>query len=158
MLLPIRAKSIGAMSRGSRLRRDVRLHPIEAAASSRGARLRGSERLQAPLHESGRRHDRDLAERIERQQVAVAGDDQVRVAVDRQLEEFIIRGIAAGGDALGDRHQLGGRQHPRHAFAQQGNRRRNYVRPAQDVQKLLLGRGGFEQAVMPVDPARHEER
>jgi hypothetical protein len=37
-----------------------------------------------------------LAEWIEREQVAVAGDDQGRVAVDRQLEKFVVGGIAAG--------------------------------------------------------------
>jgi hypothetical protein len=60
--------------------------------------------------------------------------------------------------AIGDRHQLGGRQHARHAFAQRGDRRRGYVRPAEDFEELLLGRGGFEQAVMVFDPADDEER
>ncbi len=54
------------------------------------------------MHEDRRRDDRDLAERIEREQIAVAGDDQVRMAVDRQLGEFVVSGIAAGGNALSD--------------------------------------------------------
>jgi hypothetical protein len=37
-----------------------------------------------PLHEGGRRDDRDLAERIEREQVAVAGNEQISMAVDGQ--------------------------------------------------------------------------
>jgi len=41
------------------------------------------------LYESGRRDDRDLAERIEREQLAVARHDQVLMAVDRQLEELL---------------------------------------------------------------------
>jgi hypothetical protein len=47
------------------------------------------------LHESRRRDDRDLAERVEHKQIAVAADDQVSMAVDRELEEFVIRWIAA---------------------------------------------------------------
>jgi hypothetical protein len=38
------------------------------------------------------------------------------------------------------------------------DRRRRHVRPAQDHQKLLLGRGRFQQAVMPVDSAGDEKR
>jgi len=110
------------------------------------------------LHERGRRDDRNLTDWIEREQIAVAGDDQIRVAVNSQLEKFVVGGIAAGGNALGDRHQLGRRQHPRKNFAQRGERRRFYVRPTQDVQKLLLGRGRFEQTVMLIDPAGNEER
>jgi hypothetical protein len=37
-------------------------------------------------------------------------------------------------------------------------RRRGYVRPAQDVEELPLGRGRFEQAVMLFDPTDDEER
>ena len=48
-----------------------------------------------------------MAEWIEREQIAVAGDDQVRVAVDRQLEKLVVGGIAADGDALGVRRQFG---------------------------------------------------
>jgi hypothetical protein len=46
----------------------------------------------------------------------------------------------------------------RDAFAQCGDRCRGDVRPAKNFQKLLLGRGGFEQTVMPVDSAGDEER
>jgi hypothetical protein len=51
-----------------------------------------------------------LAERIEREQIAVAGHDQVGVAVDRQLEEFVVCRIAARGDPVYGRDQLGGPQ------------------------------------------------
>ena len=47
------------------------------------------------MHESGRRDDRDLAERIEREQIAIAGHDQGSMAVDGQLEKFVVRGITA---------------------------------------------------------------
>ena len=53
-----------------------------------------------PSHEGGWRDDWDLAERIECEQIAVAGHDQVCVAIDRQLEEFVVRRIAACGDPL----------------------------------------------------------
>ena len=79
-------------------------------------------------HESCRRHDRDIPKWIEYQQIAVAAHDQIRMAIDCQLEEFVVGRIASGGDALGDRHQLGGCQKPRHAFAQRRDRRRDDVR------------------------------
>jgi hypothetical protein len=41
------------------------------------------------------------------EQIAVAGDDKIRMTVDRQFEKFVVRGIAARDDPLGDRHQLG---------------------------------------------------
>jgi hypothetical protein len=59
-----------------------------------------------PLHERCRRHDRDLAERIEREQIAVAGDDEISMAVDGQFEEFVVVRITACGDPLGDSDQL----------------------------------------------------
>jgi len=43
-----------------------------------------------PLHKGGRRHDRDLAERIEGEQIAVARYDQISMAIDGQLEELIV--------------------------------------------------------------------
>ena len=36
-----------------------------------------------------------MAERIERKQIAVAGDDEIGMAVDGQLEEFVVGRIAA---------------------------------------------------------------
>ena len=108
------------------------------------------------------RDDRDLAEWIEREQIAVAGDDQVRVAVDRQLEKFVVRGIAAGGNALGDRHQLGRRQHPRQTVAQRGDRRRFYIlrrrwcrRPASSNPRLDVLLGSLDQ---PIDGVLAEVR
>src|SRR5207302_2447958 len=38
-----------------------------------------------PLHEGGGRHNRDAAEGIEREQIGVAGNDQIGMAVDGQL-------------------------------------------------------------------------
>jgi hypothetical protein len=37
------------------------------------------------LHEHRRRDDRDLAKRIQGQQIAIAADDQIGVTVDREL-------------------------------------------------------------------------
>jgi hypothetical protein len=48
-----------------------------------------------PLHERRRCDDRNIAEGIEREQIVVAGDEQIRMAVDGQLEKFVVRGIAA---------------------------------------------------------------
>jgi len=87
-----------------------------------------------PLHERGRRDDRDLAERIEREQIAIAGHDQVRAAVDCQLEEFVVRGIAARGDPLGDRDQLGGYQHLPQPDTRVGMNQRVKVRAGQDLE------------------------
>ena len=41
-----------------------------------------------PLHENRGRDDRDVAEGIEGQKVAIAGYDQVRMAVHGQLEKL----------------------------------------------------------------------
>ena len=57
--------------------------------------------LAAALHEAGRRDNRDAAKRIEHEQIAVASDDQMGTAVDRQLKKFVVSYIAAGGNALG---------------------------------------------------------
>ena len=63
------------------------------------------------LHEGRRCHDRDVSERVQVEQIAVAGDDHIGLAADGQLQKFVVLRIAAGGDALGDRHQLGRGQH-----------------------------------------------
>ena len=60
------------------------------------------------MHEGGRRDDRDLAERIEREQIAVAGDDQIRMAA---------LAIAICGSGI--RHLVP----PRHAGCRVGHRR-----------------------------------
>jgi hypothetical protein len=44
---------------------------------------------------------------VGRRPLAVAGDDPISMAVDGQLEELVVGGIAARGDTLGDRDQLG---------------------------------------------------
>src|SRR5438309_5605188 len=63
------------------------------------------------LYEIGGRDDRDVPEWVEREQIGVAGDDQVGMAVYRRFQEFVIRGIAARHDPLGNGDRLGvGRQ------------------------------------------------
>jgi hypothetical protein len=61
-----------------------------------------------PPSGGARRDDRDVAERIQGQEIAVTGHDQVRTAVDGQLEKFVVGRIAARRDPLGNRDQLGG--------------------------------------------------
>ena len=58
------------------------------------------------LYKSRRRDDRNIPEWIKSEQITVSADDQIRAAVDGELEEFVVGRIAAGGDALGDRYQL----------------------------------------------------
>ena len=67
------------------------------------------------VHEKGRGDDRDVAKGIEGAQIGVAGDHQIGMAVDGQLEKLVVCGIASRRDALGDRDQLGGGQHLDHA-------------------------------------------
>lgn len=53
-----------------------------------------------------------LRKRVEREQIGVTADDQIRMAIDRQLQEFVVLGVAAGDDALSNLHELRGFQHP----------------------------------------------
>jgi hypothetical protein len=78
----------GAIAQPGRIRR------VSMLSSSTGA-CDGSSTSGHALHEHRRRQDRDSAERIGRQQIAVAGDDQMGTAVDRQLGKFIVGRIAA---------------------------------------------------------------
>ena len=61
------------------------------------------------LHKLGRCDDRNFPEGIEREQIGVAGDDQIRFAVDGQFQKFVVLGITAGSDPLGNIDQLGRR-------------------------------------------------
>jgi hypothetical protein len=50
--------------------------------------------------EGGRRYDRNVAERVEHEQISVTGDDEIGAAGDGQLEKFVvlrITALAAGG-------------------------------------------------------------
>jgi hypothetical protein len=95
-----------------------------------------SARPRDALHEGRGSHDRYIAKRIKREQIAVAAYDQIRMAVHRQLEKFVVGRITARGDELGDRHHLGGGQHLQQPYAQQGYRCRGYL---QVVDSLLMG-------------------
>jgi hypothetical protein len=39
---------------------------------------------------------------VQRQKVAVAGDDHIRLAIDRKFEEFVVLRVATGRDAFDD--------------------------------------------------------
>jgi hypothetical protein len=59
------------------------------------------------LYEIGRRDDRDLLEWVEREQIGVAGNAQISMAVYRQFQEFVVLRITARGDPLNDPYQFG---------------------------------------------------
>ena len=46
----------------------------------------------------------------QREEIGVAGDDQIGMAVDGQLQKFVVLRITTGSDSVGDRDQLGRRQ------------------------------------------------
>src|SRR5271170_1630432 len=99
--------SLRSMNRVSSRSRQKRLDEIGSVAGHCHAPLPGH-----ALHEGGGRDDRNFPERIEREQIGVAGDDQIGMAADGQLEEFVILRIAAGSYPLGDGDLLaaGGRE------------------------------------------------
>src|SRR5579863_9436294 len=47
---------------------------------------------------AGRSQNRDTAERVQDQQVSVAGDNSVGAPVNSQLKKFVFLGVAAGVD------------------------------------------------------------
>src|SRR5262249_15489111 len=59
------------------------------------------------LYKDRRRDDRDSPERIKREEIGIAGDDQISIAVYRQLQKLVVVRITTAGDPLGDRDQLG---------------------------------------------------
>jgi hypothetical protein len=85
------------------------------------------------LHKRRRCHDRDLTKRIERKQIAVAGDDQISMAVDSQLGKFVVVRITARGDPLGDGDQLGPSE-------QACQLRRPWYAPVSVAQRFGVGR------------------
>src|SRR4051794_10571625 len=134
--------------------------PGSSPSSSHGTRLPKSVAPASPppfsahhaLHEGGRCYDRDIAKGIERQQIAVAADDQIGAAAHRQLQKFVIMRIAAGRNALSDGDQLGARQHFHQISAKAGGSYRRYIRARQYGLDFLLGSVGFQEDAVPVDP------
>jgi hypothetical protein len=53
------------------------------------------------------RDDAYVAERVEGEKVAIARDDESSVAIDSELEEFVVSGVAAFMDRLNDRDRIG---------------------------------------------------
>jgi hypothetical protein len=51
-----------------------------------------------------------LSEWVEREQIRVAGNDQIGMAVYRQFQEFVVLRITARGDPLNDPYQFGRRE------------------------------------------------
>ena len=80
------------------------------AAQRRAYRLLG--RVQSALEVGCRRQDVDAAERVQRQQVLVSGDDDLSLAVDRQFQELVVLRVAAGAYVLDDFNDLDTRRQP----------------------------------------------
>ena len=76
-------------------------------------------RSRMSMTKSGWRDDRDVPEGMQHQQIEITGDDDIRPTIRRQFEKFVVGGIAAHRDPLGDRHQLGLGEYPPH-FVQVG--------------------------------------
>src|SRR3984893_17876596 len=84
------------------------LSPVPWASSRSRIVRRPQPGFIAPsLHEGGRCNDRDSPERIEREEIGIAGDDQIGMAVDSQLQKFVVLRITTGSDSNGYRDQLG---------------------------------------------------
>src|SRR5579884_791371 len=140
-----------AIDRGAALRVKPKCAARRTAAA--GARL-------SPQtgHELRGGQDRNGAERMQRQEVAIAADDDVGAPVNGELEKLVVGRVAAGGDALDDLHRLGGGEQNRYVFAERDRRDGGDVRPRQHVEELLLGGGGFQQAAMLQEPAHDAKR
>ena len=74
-----------------------------------------------------------------------------------QFEEFVVCRITTRSDPLDDRDHLGPSQQFRQVIAIRRAGHRRNVRPRKDVQNLLLGYGGLEQAAVLINPANDEE-
>ena len=59
-----------------------------------------------PIKVGGWFHDRYFPEGVQVEQVSVAGDDHIGGAADGQVEEFVIRRVAALVESVADRWQL----------------------------------------------------
>jgi hypothetical protein len=95
---------------------------------------------------------------VKRHEIGVAGDNQISVAVDRQLQKFVIARIAARDDPLDDGDRFGSDQHLRQIGAEAGSCHGRDMRPRQHAQNFVLGGCGFEQTTVPVNPADDQER
>lgn len=94
--------------------------------------------------ERGRRRDRDIAKGLRARRIAVSRNDQIRMAVDRQLEKFVVLRIAAGSDAFRAGDRFGGGQHLRQARSEKGVGHCCDMRSLQDVEDARLRcRKGF---------------
>jgi hypothetical protein len=69
------------------------------------------------LHDGGRCNDRNLLERIEREEIGITGDDQIGMPVDGQLRKLVVLWITTSRDSLGDRDQPGRRRQFAHPIS-----------------------------------------
>ncbi len=130
----------------------VRRRPDPARCALAGSEYREPPRkslgalLLCALHKDGWSDDGDAPKQVEGEQSASPLTMNIGATVDGQLQKLVVRGIAASGDPLGDRDQLGRRQHtcqPSQKVAA-GSAARSRGR-AKVIEQLLFGGAGFEQ-------------
>jgi hypothetical protein len=103
-------------------------------------------------------HDRNAPTGTKRQQIEVAGYDNVGFTVHGEFKKLVIFGIAAFSHGLGDRNEFSRRKK-----AAQPNRMERpdlfkQARASQDVKKLLFRRGGLQQPTKNFKPLNQDRR
>lgn len=68
-----------------------------------GARLQ----MAGPFEVRGRCQNRNAPERMQRQEVFIAGNNKIRFSIDGELEKLVVPGITAGADNVDDRYDFG---------------------------------------------------
>jgi hypothetical protein len=91
------------------------------------------------LYEDRGRNYWDITKGIEREQIGVAGDDQIRMTVHGQFEKFIVCRIATRDDSLGDGHRFCGCQQDLQPGMRGRSDQRSEIGPGENVEKLPLG-------------------
>jgi hypothetical protein len=109
------------------------------------------------LHEDRRRNNWDVAKGTEREQIGVAGNDQIRMAIDGQFEKFIICGIMAHHKPFDDCHRFRHRQQPLQPGMRGRSDERDKIRPGRNVEQLPLGCSRFKQDTALLDDM-HSQR
>jgi hypothetical protein len=72
-------------------------------------------------------------------EIGIAGDDQIGMAVDSQLQKFVVLRITTGSDSIGDRDQLGRCKQFMQPISKARRDQRRKTRAAQSDEQLLLG-------------------
>ena len=91
------------------------------------------------MAERGGCDDRNVPERMQHQQIEVAGYDHIRPAIHRQFEKLVIRGIAANGDPFGNCYQLGLGKYSPHFIEVGRQQPGREIGPLQNLDQLMFG-------------------